>query len=314
MSRGLKIFSGTSNPALAQEICEYVGVPLGRCEITRFANDNIFVRILENVRERDVFVVQTSCPPVNDRLMELLLMIDALRSASAARITAVMPYYPYARSDKKDQPRISIAARLVGDLVATAGADRILTMNLHSDQTHGFFSIPADHLTAAPILAEYYKEKGIENFVVVAPDAGSAKRAGIYASLMNAPLAIGDKRRIGNTDQTKIVSIVGDVKGKNAIVFDDEIDTAGSLMEIVNMLKAEGAENVYAAACHGVFSDPAIERIRKMPVEEVAVTNTVPLGPTKKIGKITVLSVAQLFGEAIKRIHLGESVGALFPS
>lgn len=312
MHRGLKIFSGTANPELALEICEYVGVPLGRCHIMRFANDNIFVQIQENVRERDVFVIQTSCPPVNERLMELLLLLDALRSASAARITAVMPYFPYARSDKKDQPRISIAARLVGNLVATAGADRILTMNLHSDQIHGFFPIPADHLTAAPILARHFQERGVENFVVAAPDAGSAKRAGVYASLVNAPLVIGDKRRVGNTGRTEIVSIVGDVKGKNAIVFDDEIDTAGSLMELVNMLKAEGANEVYAAACHGVFSDPAIDRIQKMPVKEVAVTNTVPLSRVKQRDKITVLSVAPLFAEAIKRIHFGESVGALF--
>jgi ribose-phosphate pyrophosphokinase len=312
LDESLKVFSGSSHPRLAQAICDCLGIPLGEVYIHRYANDNIFVQIRENVREKDVFVVQTAVPPVNEMIMELLIMIDALRSASAHRITAVLPYYPYARSDKKDMPRISIAARLIADLLRAAGAQRVLTMTLHTAQIHGFFDMPLDHLLATPLLCGYFADRDLSDYVAVAPDAGSARRAGPYAETLGIPLAIGDKRRLGHSDRVEIVRIVGDVKGKKAIVFDDEIATGASLMEIVRMLEKESVQEIYAAAAHGLLCGPAIERIQNSSVRQVVVTDTLPLPAARATDKIKVVSVAPVFAEAIKRIHTGESVSSLF--
>jgi len=306
----LVVFSGSSHPDLARAICDRLGVPVGKVFSHRYPNDNLFVQIHENVREKDVFVVQTAAPPVDSMVMELLIMMDALRSASARRITAVLPFYPYARSDKKDMPRISITARLMANLLQAAGANRVLTMTLHSPQIHGFFDVPMDHLLSTNLLCGYFGERDLSEYVAVAPDAGSAKRAGAYAEQMRIPLAIGDKRRVNET--VEIVGIVGDVKGKRVIVFDDEIATAASLMELVRALEKVGVQEIYAAATHGVFCGPAIERIAQSQVKEVIVTDTLPFPPEKRIDKIRVVSVAPLFAEAIKRIHTGESVSSLF--
>lgn len=310
MEDPVKIFCGNSNPQLAREICEHVGVELGRADISEYSNENVFVQIGENVRERDVFVVQTVVTPRD--IVELLIMLDCLRSASARRTTAVIPYYSYARSDKKDKPRISITARLIADLLVTAGADRILTMTLHSPQVQGFFSVPCDQLAATPILADYFRNKlDLSNFVAFAGDAGSAKRVGPFASRLNLPMGFADKRRVSDTE-VEVRSVVGEVAGKNVIIFDDEIAAAGSLMETVRVLEKIGVGDIYVGAAHGVFSGPAIERISQLPVKEVVVTNSVYVPEEKRIPKVTVLSVARLFGEAIKRIHTGESVSALF--
>ncbi len=312
MNSALKIFTGNSNPKLANEICNYLNIPLGDCEITMFSNQNIKIKIKENVRGADVFVIQTSSMPVNYHLVELLIMIDALKHASAGRITVVMPYYFYVRSDKKDEPRISITARLITDLLETAGANRFLTVDLHSPQIQGFSRIPADHLLAINLLVSYFKNKDLRNSVVVAPDAGSAKRAGAYASKLDLPLAILDKRRHGDDESPIIENIIGDVKGKKALIFDDEISTAGSMMEVCASLMKNGANEVYAAAIHPVLCGPAIERLKNSPIKEIVVTNTIPIDEDKKLDKITILSVAPLIGEAIKRIHNGESVSELF--
>jgi ribose-phosphate pyrophosphokinase len=310
MNDRLKVFTGTANPQLADEICQYLGVPLGASEMSTFSNDNIFVQIGENVRERDVFVVQPIQTPQS--IVELLLLLDSLRSASARRITAVVPYYSYARSDKKDMPRISIAARLFADVIVHAGANRILTMTLHSPQVQGFFSVPCDHLAATPILCDYFAGKlDLADYVALAADAGSAKRAGAYAHRLNIPLAFVDKRRVSDLD-VQVRNVVGEVRGKHVIIFDDEIAAGGSLEETVKAIRRFDVGEVYAAATHGVFSGPAPERIRAMDVREVVVTNTVHVPDEKRDDKITVLSVAPMFGEAIKRIHTGESVSALF--
>ncbi|MDP8247839.1 MAG: ribose-phosphate pyrophosphokinase [Candidatus Tritonobacter lacicola] len=308
----MKIFSGTANPELAREICKDLGIKLGKCKIKKFANDNILVKIEENVREKDVFVIQPSCVPVNEGLVELLIIIDALKHASARRVTAVLPYYPYVRSDKKDQPRISITARLVADLLEAAGTDRLLTMNLHSPQIQGFFRIPTDHLLAAPILIKHFKKKKIGNAVVVSPDAGSAKLAESYARKLRLPLAIMDKRRLGDTDKVTIINIVGDVKGKKAIVFDDEIATGGSLIETAKTLVKHGATEVCACAVHGVLCGNAVKKLSESIIKEVVVTNTVRIGKEKMFPKLSVLSVAKLFASAIERIHGGKSVSDLF--
>ncbi|HOJ21257.1 MAG TPA: ribose-phosphate pyrophosphokinase [Armatimonadota bacterium] len=313
MKDNLKIFSGSSNPELAEEICRCLDIPLGRVVRSRFANDNLFIQIEESVRECDVFVVQSSCPPVSEGIVELLILIDALRSASASRITAVLPYYPYVRSDKKDQPRISITAKLMAQLLRAAGAGRVLTMTLHSPQIQGFFDIPVDHLQSTPVLCSYYAQLPvIRECVAVAPDAGSAKRAGSFAQRLDIPLAFVDKRRLGNTDDVASRAVVGDVRDKHVIIFDDEISTAGSLMGAVDVLKNAGAREIYVGCTHGVLCGPAIERIAASPVKEVVVTNTVPLPPEKRHPKIKTLSVAPLFAEAIKRTHTGQSIHSLF--
>lgn len=310
--RALKVFAGLSNRPLAEEICSYLDIPLGKVEIIEFQNENLFVKIGENVRECDVFVIQTSTSPVNTRLMELLLMIDALKHASAARVTAVIPYFPYVRSDKKDQPRISIASRLVVDMIEAAGADRVLTMNLHSFQIQGFFRIPTDHLLATPVLIDYFQSRDVENSVVVAPDAGSAKRAEKYARLLDLPLTIIDKRRVGNNDQAYAKHIIGDVKGKRAIIFDDEVSTAGSLVNAAESLVEQGVTDIRAGIIHPVLCGDAIRKIQESCISELVVTNTIPVEGPKRIDKIKVLSVAKLFAKAIRRIHNGESVSVLF--
>jgi ribose-phosphate pyrophosphokinase len=308
----LKVFSGNAHPTLAKAITDYLGIPLGNCEVMQFTNENTFVRILENVRERDVFIVQPISSPVNSHLMELLIMIDAMKRASAKRITAVMPYYAYGRSDKKDQPRVPITARLVADLVTVAGAHRVLTVDLHKAQIQGFFNIPVDELTAFFLLSDYFKEKKLKNLVLVATDFGVSKQARDIAERLHAPLAIMEKRRLGNEDKTETLNVIGDVKGKVALAVDEEIDTAGSLVGVVNALLERGAREVYACSTHPVFSGQAIKRIAECQVKEVVVTDTVPVSPEKRIDKITVLPIAPLLGEAIRRIHTGQSVGAMF--
>jgi ribose-phosphate pyrophosphokinase len=308
-----EIYHGNANPDLARKICAYLGVEPGVAEVFQFANENIFVKILDNVREKDVFLVQPTSHPVNQSIMELLIMIDAFKRASAGRITAVIPFYAYGRSDKKDQPRVPITARLIADMITVAGADRVLTMDLHQGQIQGFFNIPVDELTAVHMLSNYFAHKHLEDIVVVT-DLGFAKRARAFAELLNAPLAIIEKRRVGNLDRAELMNVIGEVRGRRAIIVDDEIDTASTLIEIVRALDREGVTEIYACASHGVLSDPAIERIRDSNLIEVAVTDSIPLPPAKRIAKITTLSVAPLIGEAIKRIHRGESVGALFSS
>jgi ribose-phosphate pyrophosphokinase len=308
----LKVFSGTAHPALARAVCDYLDIPLGEAEVFEFSNENIFVRILENVRERDVFIIQPICSPVNKSLVELLIMLDAFRRASAGRITAVVPYYGYARTDKKDQPRVPITARLIADLITTAGADRLLTVDLHAPQIQGFFTIPVDELTARPMLAQHFREKALNNLVVVATDIGISKVARDVAAKLGAPLAIMEKRRVGNVDASETLNVIGEVEGMHALTVDDEIDTAGSLVGVVNALLKRGVTKVYACCTHPVFSGPAIQRIAACPVKEVVVTDTIPVNDDKKLNKITVLSIASLIGEAIHRIHTGLSVGAMF--
>ena len=308
-----EIYHGNANPDLARKICRYLGTEPGKLEVFQFANENIFVKILENVREKDVFLVQPTSHPVNQSIMELLIMIDAFKRASAGRITAVIPFYAYGRSDKKDQPRVPITARLIADMITVAGADRVLTMDLHQGQIQGFFNIPVDELTAVHMLSNYYRHKHIESPVVVT-DLGFAKRARAFAELLDAPLAIIEKRRVGNLDRAELMNVIGDVRGKRAIIVDDEIDTAGTLVEIVRALEREGVTDIFACATHGVLSDPAIDRIAASSLREVVLTDSVPLPERKRMGKITTLSVAPLIGEAIRRIHRGESVGALFSS
>ena len=309
-----EIYHGNANPELARKISRWLGSEPGQAEVFQFANENIFVRIIDNVREKDVFVVQPTSRPVNQSIMELLIMIDAFKRASAGRITAVVPYYAYGRSDKKDQPRVPITARLVADMITVAGADRMLTMDLHQGQIQGFFNIPVDELTAVHMLSRYFLDRKLEDCVVVT-DLGFAKRARSFAELLNAPLAIVEKRRYGNLDKAEVVNVIGEVRGRRVIIVDDEIDTAGTLIEITRALEREGVHEIYACATHGVLSDPAIERIEQATnLSEVVITDTIPLAAARHIPKIKVLSVAPLIGEAIKRIHRGESVGALFSS
>jgi ribose-phosphate pyrophosphokinase len=308
----LKVFTGNAHPALAQAITEYLGIPLGKCEVFQFSNENTFVRIMENVRQRDTFVVQPLSSPVNNNLVELLIMLDALKRASAGRITAVIPYYGYGRTDKKDQPRVPITARLIADLLTVAGANRVLTVDLHAAQIQGFFNIPVDELTALYILGDYFTGRTYDDLVVVATDIGATKRARDLAAKLNAPLAIMEKRRLGNADQTQTLNVIGEVEGRVALTVDDEIDTAGSLMGVISTLIERGATEVYACCTHPIFSGPAVERIAKSQLKEVVVTDTVPVKDGKISDKVTVLSIAPLLGEAIRRIHTGQSVGAMF--
>jgi ribose-phosphate pyrophosphokinase len=308
----LKVFTGNAHPELAKAICDYLGIPLGQAEVFKFTNENTFVKIMENVRERDIFVLQPLSHPVNDSLVELLIMLDALKRASAKRITAIVPYYAYSRSDKKDQPRVPITARLIADLITVAGANRLLTVDLHAPQIQGFFNIPVDELTALYLLTDYFRQKKLKDVGVVATDIGISKRARDVATRLNAPLAIIEKRRMGNVDKTETLNVIGDVAGKTAIIFDDEIDTGGSLFNAVNVVMENGAKEVYFCCTHPLLSGPAVSRISKSPVKEVVVTDTVPVPPEKRIPKIKVLSMAPLLGEAIHRIHTGLSVGAMF--
>ena len=308
----IKVFSGNAHPALAKAVTDYLSIPLGKCEVFEFSNENTFVRILENVRQRDTFVIQPLSSPVNKSLVELLIMLDALKRASAERITAVVPYYGYGRTDKKDQPRVPITARLVADLLTVAGANRLLTVDLHAAQIQGFFNIPVDELTALYLLSDYFKEREFDDLVVVATDIGISKRARDVAAKLDAPLAIMEKRRVGNVDQTETLNVIGEVEGRVALTVDDEIDTAGSLVGVASTLMERGAEEIYACCTHPVFSGPAIQRIAACPVKEVVVTDTIPVAGNKKLDKITVLSIAPLLGEAIHRIHTGQSIGAMF--
>ena len=308
----LKVFTGNVHPSLAQEITEYLGIPLGKCEVFEFSNENIFVRILENVRQRDTFVVQPFSSPVNKSLVESLIMIDALKRASAGRITAVIPYYGYGRTEKKDQPRVPITARLVADLLTVAGANRVLTVDLHAAQIQGFFSIPVDELTALYLFIHYFEKKIFDDLVIVATDIGISKRARDMATKLNVPLAIMEKRRVDNTGWAETLNVIGDVKDKVALTLDDEIDTAGSLVNVVSALNKQGAKEVYACCTHPVFSGPAIQRIASSPVKEVVVTDTIPIADTKRLDKITILPIAPVLGEAIQRIHTGQSIGAMF--
>ena len=308
-----EIYHGNANPDLARKIAHWLNSEPGQAEVFQFANENIFVRILDNVREKDVFLVQPTSRPVNQSIMELLIMIDAFKRASAGRITAVVPYYAYGRSDKKDQPRVPITARLVADMITVAGADRMLTMDLHQGQIQGFFNIPVDELTAVHMLSRYFIDKHLTECVVVT-DLGFAKRARAFAEILDAPLAIVEKRRHGNLDRAEVINVIGEVHGRRAIIVDDEVDTAGTLIETVRALEREGVTEIYACATHGVLSDPAVERIANSSLRELVITDSVPLPPSKMLPQLKVLSVAPLIGEAIKRIHRGESVGALFSS
>ncbi len=308
----LKVFTGNAHPSLAQAVTEYLGIPMGKCEVFEFTNENTFVRILENVRQRDIFVIQPICSPVNKSLVELLIMLDAFKRASAERITAVVPYYGYGRTDKKDQPRVPITARLVADLLTVAGANRLLTVDLHAEQIQGFFSIPVDELTALFLFQDYFKSRNFDDLVVVATDIGISKRARDLAARLKAPLAIMEKRRLDNTGHTETLNVIGEVKGKVALTVDDEIDTAGSLVNTVSALMERGVTETYACCTHPVFAGPAIQRIASCPVKEVVVTDTIPVTGSKKLDKITVLSMAPLLGEAIRRIHTGQSIGAMF--
>jgi ribose-phosphate pyrophosphokinase len=312
IKHGLQIFACNASRDLACDISQRLGMRPGQLEISRFSNDNLRVQIHENVRERDVFVLQSFTEPVSDHIMELLITLDALRSASAQRITAVIPYYSYARSDKKDAPRISITGRLIADLLRTAGADRVLTMDLHADQVHGFFGVPVDHLTAVSLIAEHFRNHyELSNMVAVATDAGGAKRTGRFSEKLGIPMAIIDKRRVSDT-AVKQGYVVGEVAGRDVVIFEDEIATGGTLISSINTLKAAGAKSVHAAATHGVLCGPAVERLREAPIDSIVVTNTVSLPAEKRFDKLTVLNVAPLFAAAIERIHSGQSVGALF--
>lgn len=311
--RDLSIFSGTAHPELAQAICSYLGVPVGKAEVVKFSNENIFPKINQNVREHDVFVIQPTYPNVSDSILELLIMIDALKRASASRITAVVPYFSYARSDKKDQPRVPITARLVADMLQTAGANRLLTIDLHAGQVQGFFNIPVDELTAMqPLLRDYIVGMEMIDPVVVAGDLGFAKRARNFADMIGASVAFVEKRRLGNNSSIESLGVIGDVRGKSAIIVDDEIDTAGSIVGAAEIVQRAGARAIYAAATHALLTGPAVERLRNSPIEELIVTDTVHMPLRKRLPNMTILSVSLLFGEAIARIHTGESVGAMF--
>ncbi len=307
----IKLFAGNSNPQLAEKVAEYAGGTLGNAYVSTFSDGEIYVNIKETVRGVDVFVVQSTNPPVNDNLMELLIMIDALRRASAGRITAVLPYYGYARQDRKAKARDPITAKLVANLLTEAGADRVLSMDLHASQIQGYFDIPVDHLLGVPILAEYFKKQNMEDLVVVSPDMGSVTRARNFANIMDAPIAIIDKRR-PKANVSEVMNIIGEIEGKNVIIVDDLIDTAGTITQAANALKDFGAKSVQACCTHPILSGPAIERINNSSIEKLVVTDTVPLGEDKFSEKIAVVSVSKLFGKAIRRIHDNKSVSKLF--
>jgi ribose-phosphate pyrophosphokinase len=311
MAYELKLFTGNANRALADEIAQYLRVPVSDAEVTRFSDGEIYVQVNENVRGADVFLIQPTCPPVNDTLMELLIMIDAMKRASAHRITAVLPYYGYARQDRKVQPRVPISAKLVADLLEAAGVHRVLALDLHAGQIQGFFSVPVDHLFAAPVIIDYLGKKDLQDPVIVSPDAGGVERARAIAKRLNAGLAIIDKRR-DKPGAAVAMHLIGDVKDKDAVVIDDMIDTAGTLVQAVSALEREGARRILACGVHPVLSGPAVERIKASPLEETVVTNSIPVSAEKRAARVTVLTVAPLLGEAIRRIHDEESVSTLF--
>ena len=319
----LALISGTANRPLAEAIARELEIPLTGADVFKFANSNIFCRLHSSVRSKDVFIIQPTCvtehedgsvASVNDNLMELLIMLDTVRRDSAGRITAVVPYYGYGRTDKKDQPRVPITARLVADLISVAGADRLLTVDLHAGQIQGFFTIPVDELTAFYTLSKYFREKRIPDAVVVAPDIGGTKHARNFAEALHVPLAVIEKRRVQRPDGSvaKALNVIGDVEGKNVLLFDDEIDTGGTIAQAIVFLQSAGAQRVFVGVTHPVFSDPAVERLGGLPIEEIVVTDTIPLPARKRLPNITVLSMANLLAEVIRRIHEGRSVGALF--
>jgi ribose-phosphate pyrophosphokinase len=307
-----KIFSGSSNRPLAEEICKFVGVPIGETNLQRFSDGEVYFQLLENVRGADVFVVQPTCYPVDQHLLELLIMIDALKRASARRITVVMPYYGYARQDRKDRPRVAISSKLVADLLTTAGANRALLVDLHAAQIQGFFNIPVDHLFASPVLVGHFKDLNLPDLTVISPDAGGVERARFFAKKMESPLAIVDKRRT-EINTSEVMHVIGDVQGRTCLILDDIVDTAGTLVKTVDALLNAGAKEVYACATHPVLSGPALERISASRLKELVVTNTIPLRPeAQAIPKIKVLSIAGLIGRAIESIHMETSVSSLF--
>jgi len=306
----IRLFSGTANQLLAEEIARYLNVSLDGVDIIEFPNENIFVKLHQSVRGQDVFVIQPTCAPVNRNIMELLIMIDTLKRASADRITVVIPFYSYGRTDKKDQPRVPITARLIADMITVAGADRFVTMDLHAGQIQGFFSIPGDELTAFHLLSDYFLEKNLPNAVIVTADLGFAKKGRNFAQKLHIPMAFVEKRRTGVDSEA--VTLIGDVRGKNVLIVDDEVDTASSVSEAVNIVKEHGAEDIYLSFTHPTFSPPALERLRELPIKEIVTTNTVPISPEKMLPNITILSVAPLLGEVVRRIHKGISVGELF--
>ncbi len=311
-AKRFKIFSGEANIALSEEVCQFVGVPLGQTKMQRFADGEIYFQLLENVRGADVFVIQPTCRPVDQHLVELLIMIDALKRASAARITVVIPYYGYARQDRKDRPRVAISSKLVADLLSTAGANRALLVDLHAAQIQGFFNIPVDHLFASPVLVDYFRKLNLPDLTVVSPDAGGVERARFFAKKLEVPLAIVDKRRT-DINVTEVMNVIGDVRGRTCLILDDIVDTAGTLVKTVDALLAQGATRVYACASHAVLSGPAIENIRKSPLVELVVANTIPLSEAaRQVEKIKPLSIAGLLGRAIESIHMETSVSTLF--
>jgi len=312
MTNELKVFAGNGNPPLGQAVCDYLRMPLGSWRVTRFADGEVYCQILENVRGTDVFVIQPTCPPVNENLMELLIAVDALRRSSAARITAVVPYYGYARQDRKDKPRVPISAKLVANLLQAAGVDRALFMDLHAPAIQGFFDVPVDHLFAAPVLLEWIDAQRFENLIVVSPDAGGVERARFYAKRLDTDLAIIDKRRV-DANVAETMNVIGDVEGRTAVIVDDMVDTGGTVVGSVRALKERGAKSVIGCFSHAVLSGPALARLSSVEVERVVVTDTIPLTDEKaRFPKITVLSVAKLLGEAIARIHSSSSVSSLF--
>ena len=308
----MTLFSGRANQPLAESIARHLGIHLGNIEIFEFSNENIFVKIDESVRENDVFILQSLTTPVSTSIVELLIIIDAMKRASAGRITAVLPYYAYGRTDKKDQPRVPITARLVADLITVAGANRVLTVDLHAGQIQGFFNIPVDELTAMYLLADYFRHKRLPERVVVSTDIGNAKRARNFAELLDAPLAIVEKRRNGNADRTEVLNLIGDVEGKCALLVDDEIDTAGSITQAANVVMQNGAKEVYACCTHAILSGRAMERLAASGIQELVVTDTVPIPARKHLKNLTILSVAPMLAETIRRVHTGASVGAVF--
>jgi ribose-phosphate pyrophosphokinase len=311
-NKRMKIFCGSSNKALCEEICKFVGVPLGETRLQRFSDGEVHFQLLENVRGADVFLVQPTCYPVDQHLVELLIMMDALKRASAGRITVVIPYYGYARQDRKDRPRVAITSKLVADLLTTAGANRALLVDLHAAQIQGFFNIPVDHLFASPVLVSYFRELNLPNLTVVSPDAGGVERARFFAKKLDVPLAIVDKRRT-DINITEVMNVIGDVQGRTCLILDDIIDTAGTLVKTADALIEQGAGRVYACATHPVLSGPAVERIANSRLEQVIVTNTIPLREDAlRVGKIKVLSIAGLLGRAIESIHMETSVSTLF--
>jgi ribose-phosphate pyrophosphokinase len=308
----LKVFSGSAHPNLAKDICEFLGVSLGQCRLRRFPDTEVSFQIDENIRGTDVFIVQPTCAPVDEHLIELLIMVDAFRRSSASRITAVVPYYGYARQDRKDKPRVPISAKLVANIMSAAGTNRVLTMDLHKAQIQGFFDIPVDHLFAAPVIIDYLSRQDFPMLTIVAPDAGGAERARAYAKRLDAELAVIDKRRTDD-GTAEVMNVIGEVGGRTCVIADDIIDTAGTIQKAAQALKDAGAERVLACAVHGVLSGPAIERIEKAPIDRLIITNTIPLtGERAKCGKIVELSVARLLGQAIRSIHEETSVSSLF--